>query len=313
MAIRFDEIGRRLRAYRAGKNLTANEVAERIGVSRAAVYRLEKGELVKIETLEKLSALLDVSVPSLMGVEVEYYNNSIAFFERLRQIEEDSVQVLGNFSPVSFLLMSDHYLKYLRVMLLEALSQVQPEPENAVDMVDRLLQILRDRRASVVRRRIPIVSIVNVHDVERFLRFGLVGRFDLPPDVVHERRLAARTEFEHFIELLHRPPLGTQVGIVEDVPSAQTFQVFERFDGAAVTLSPYRLGDHPNITSGIAMITSAPEAVRLFKDTIIRQWDIAHKGESGARVLRAILNRLENGTLSLRAVPLTGSRGKSKI
>lgn len=313
MAIRFDEIGRRLRAYRAGKNLTANEVAERIGVSRAAVYRLEKGELVKIETLERLSALLDVSLPSLMGVAVEYYNNSIAFFERLRQIEEDSVQVLGNFSPVSFLLMSDDYIKHLRVMLIEALSQVQPGPENAVDMVDRLLQILRDRRASVARRHTPIVSIVNVHDVERFLRFGLVGRFDLPPDVVHERRLAARTEFEHFIELLHSPPLGTQVGIVEDVPSAQTFQVFERFEGAAVTLSPYRLGDHPNITSGIAMITSAPEAVRLFKETIVRQWDIAHKGESGARILRAILNRVDTGTPSLRSVPLTGSRSESKI
>jgi transcriptional regulator with XRE-family HTH domain len=81
MAIKFDEIGSRLRAYRLGKNLTASEVADRIGVSRAAVYRLEKGELVKIETLEKLSALLDVSLPSLLGVGVEYYNNSIAFFD----------------------------------------------------------------------------------------------------------------------------------------------------------------------------------------------------------------------------------------
>jgi transcriptional regulator with XRE-family HTH domain len=51
MTVTFDEIGRRLQAYRLGKNLTASEVAERIGVSRAAVYRLEKGELVKIETL----------------------------------------------------------------------------------------------------------------------------------------------------------------------------------------------------------------------------------------------------------------------
>jgi transcriptional regulator with XRE-family HTH domain len=314
MAIRFDEIGKRLRAYRFGKNLTASEVAERVGVSRAAVYRLEKGELVKIETLEKLSALLDVSLPSLMGVGVEYYNNSVAFFERLRQLEEDAVHVLGNFSPVSFLLMSDEYLKYLRLMLIEALSQVQPAPQNATDTVDRLLQILRERRVSVSRRHIPIVSIVNVHDVERFLRFGLVGRFDLPPDVLHERRQAARAEFEHFIQILHRPPLGIQVGIVEEVPSAQTFQVFEKFDGAAVTLSPYRLGDHPNITSGIAMITTAPEAVALFKETITRQWDSAHKGESGARILRAILNRVDNsGMVPLRPVALTGLRGESKI
>jgi len=314
MAIRFDEIGRRLRAYRLGKNLTASEVADRIGVSRAAVYRLEKGELVKIDTLEKLSALLDVSLPSLLGVGVEYYNNSIAFFERLRQIEESAVHMLGNFSPVSFLLMSDGYVDYLRLMLIEALSQVQPEPESASDMVDRLLDILRERRASVAKRRTPIVSIINMHDVERFLRFGLVGRFDLPPDVVHERRQAARAEFERFIALLTRPPLGTQVGIVEDAPSAQTFLVFDTYDGSVVTLSPYRLGDHPNITSGIAMVTSAPEAVRLFKGTIVEQWDRAHKGESGARILRAILDRVDgNGVLPLRSVALTGRRLESKI
>ncbi len=68
----YDEIGRRLRAYRLGKNLSAEEVADQIGVSRAALYRLEKGELVKIETLAKLSELLGASLPSLMGVGVEY-------------------------------------------------------------------------------------------------------------------------------------------------------------------------------------------------------------------------------------------------
>ena len=52
MSIRFDEIGGRLRAYRLGMSYTATEIAQKIGVSRAAVYRLEKGELVKIETLE---------------------------------------------------------------------------------------------------------------------------------------------------------------------------------------------------------------------------------------------------------------------
>jgi transcriptional regulator with XRE-family HTH domain len=311
MAIKFDDIGKRLRAYRFGKNLTAAEVAERVGVSRAAVYRLEKGELVKIETLEKLSSLLDVSLPSLMGVGVEYYNSSIAFLERLRQLEETATHVLANYSPVSIQLMSDDYLEYLRLMLLETLSLVQPAPGDAADTVDRILQILGERRAVAAKRHTPIVSIVNVHDVERFLRYGLVGRFDLPPDVVKERRQAARGEIEHFIRMLHRPPLGTQMGIVEGMASAQTFHVFEKCNGSAVSLSPYRLGDHPNITSGIAMITSAPEAVRLFKDTIIRLWEVAHKGESGARILRSILNRVDDDSeLSSRSVALTGTGGR---
>lgn len=298
MAIRFDEIGQRLRAYRFGKNLTANEVADRIGVSRAAVYRVEKGELVKIETIEKLAALLEVSLPSLMGVGVEYYNNSIAFFERVRQLEQDANHVLGNFSPLSFLLMSADYMNYLRLMLNEALSQVHPQPDNALGLVDRLLQILQERRQAATNKRTPIVSIVNVHEVERFVRFGLVGRLDLPADVVRERRAAARAEIARFIHILKDPPFGTQIGIVEDIPSAQTFQIFDKATSAAVTLSPYRLGDHPNITSGIAMVTAAPEAVQLFKETIVRQWDNAHKGESGARVLQAILDQVdENGVV----------------
>ena len=292
MTIKFEEIGRRLRAYRFGKNLTASDVAERIGVSRAAIYRLEMGGLIKIETIEKLSILLDVSLPSLMGVGVEYYNNSISFFERLRQLEDGAVHVLGNFSPLSFLLLSDNYVKYLRLMLIEAQPPSHPQLDQKTDIVDQLLQILSERRVIAKKRQTPIVSIVNAHDVERFVRFGLVGRFDLPANVVKERRQAARIEIERFITLINRPPIGTQIGIIEDAPSAQTFQVFEKTEDSAVTLSPYRLGDHPNVSSGIAMVTAAPEAVQLFKDTISRQWDMSHKGESGARLLQAILDRV---------------------
>jgi transcriptional regulator with XRE-family HTH domain len=52
MGIRVDDIGNRLRAYRIGKGLAAEQVAEMLGVSRAAVYRIEAGEVIKIETLE---------------------------------------------------------------------------------------------------------------------------------------------------------------------------------------------------------------------------------------------------------------------
>lgn len=286
MANKFHEIGRRLRAYRLGKGLTANEIAERIGVSRAAVYRLEKGELVKIETIGKLSELLDVSLPSLMGVEVEYYNSAIAFFERMRQLEENATYVLGNFSPISFLLLSDGYIDYLRLMLSESVPQM-----GANGHIEKLLDILQERRVAAATRRTPVVSIVGAHDVERFVRLGLIGRFDLPVAVVKERREAAREEIKRFIRILEQAPIGVQVGIVEEMPPTQTFQVFESNDAPAVTLSPYRLGDQPNVSSGIAMVTLAPEAVRLFKDTIGNLWSSAHKGESGARILRNILEK----------------------
>ena len=60
MPPRFDDIGHRLKAFRLGSGLSAEEVANRIGISRTALYRFEKGELVKIDTLEKLAELLNV-------------------------------------------------------------------------------------------------------------------------------------------------------------------------------------------------------------------------------------------------------------
>jgi len=292
MSEQLAEIGRRLRAYRLGKNLTVTQIANAIGVSRAAVYRLEKGELVKIETLEKISELLDTSLPSLMGVGVEYYSNAIAFFERMRQLETDAVRVLGNFSPISFLLLSVEYMAHLRTMLIEAIPASQPDRPAAIGRIDKLLAILEERRTAARERHTPIVSIISAPDIERFLHAGLVGRFDLPPEVVRERRQEARREVERLAELLVHQPIGVQVGVVDDTPPAQTFQVFEEKDGAAVTLSPYRLGDHPNVTSGIALVTSTPEAVRLFKSTISEQWARAHKSEAGARILSAVLARV---------------------
>ena len=58
MTMRYEEIGQRLRAFRLGSGLSADDIAKRIGISRTAVYRFEKGEVVKIETLVNLSELL---------------------------------------------------------------------------------------------------------------------------------------------------------------------------------------------------------------------------------------------------------------
>ncbi|HWG04658.1 MAG TPA: helix-turn-helix transcriptional regulator, partial [Beijerinckiaceae bacterium] len=69
---RYDEIGQRLRAFRLASGLSADEIARRIGISRTALYRFERGELAKIDTLERLAELLDVSIPTLLGVGIEF-------------------------------------------------------------------------------------------------------------------------------------------------------------------------------------------------------------------------------------------------
>ena len=121
MTIRFDDIGNRLKAFRLGSGLTAEEIAKRIGTSRTALYRFEKGEVAKIETLEKLAELLDVSVPTLLGVGVEYVASAVSFFERLRQIEEASEHITVLAGPVSLLLASDAFDDTLEAVLIESI------------------------------------------------------------------------------------------------------------------------------------------------------------------------------------------------
>ncbi|WP_286146160.1 helix-turn-helix domain-containing protein [Shigella sp. FC1967] len=78
--IDYQAIGYRLRAYRIASSLKAEDVAESLGISRAAVYRLEKGEIVKIETLDNLARLLNTSLTSLLGINTEYYSSANGFF-----------------------------------------------------------------------------------------------------------------------------------------------------------------------------------------------------------------------------------------
>src|SRR5271168_64247 len=105
--MRFNEIGQQLRAYRMESGLKAEEISARLGVSRAALYRYEKGEVIKLDTVNRLAELLKISPLSLLGIGVEYYNRPIGFFERLRQVEETADQILQISLPLTYLISSD--------------------------------------------------------------------------------------------------------------------------------------------------------------------------------------------------------------
>lgn len=64
-------IGERMKERRKQLKITADQVAEKIGVSRSNVYRYEKGDIEKlpIEVLEPLSEILRTTPQYLMGWE----------------------------------------------------------------------------------------------------------------------------------------------------------------------------------------------------------------------------------------------------
>ena len=121
--IRFDDIGNRLRAFRLGSGLSAEEIAKRMGISRTALYRLERGELARIETIGKAAELLDVSVATLLGVGVEYIPSAVSYFERVRQFEETSDQVIFLAGPLPYLLSSPAFDERLAEVLSEGIPE----------------------------------------------------------------------------------------------------------------------------------------------------------------------------------------------
>ena len=263
MPVRFDDIGNRLKAFRLGSGLSAEEIASRLGISRTALYRFEKGEVAKIETLEKLAELLEVSVPTLLGVGVEYIASAVSYFERMRQIEETAEHIIVLAGPISSVLASERFDQTLGEVLRESIPDELEGRKRALAQIDELMEVLRQRKETYRRRQPSIVNLIAAAEMERFLRNGLVGRLDLPENVRRERRALARAEAAHFTALMEDEPIGVQVGIVPDTLPHTSFHIFRQPDRQVLALSPFRLGEEPNIRVGVAMITSAPEALAL--------------------------------------------------
>jgi transcriptional regulator with XRE-family HTH domain len=292
MTIRFDEIGKRLRAYRLGRGFTAEEIAKRLGISRAAVYRVESGDVVKIETLERLATVLETTVASLLGAGVEYYSNPVSYFERMRQVEEESDQVIAHFPPLSYLLTSDDYPIHLRKTLIEALPTNLDDREKVEFEIDAIIAILDERKAARKRRGLSIVNFVNLPEIERSLKLGIVGRFNLPAGELKMRRLAARFEVEHLIHLIESEPMGIQIGLIEETLPNIAFQLFRTSERTVLGISPFRLGGElPNIRIGVATFTADEQPVRLYEQLANDLWRRARKGGGAVSILQAILDR----------------------
>lgn len=285
----FQDIGARLRAHRLGRGLTPEELAKSLNISRAALYRAEKGEIRKIEMLTSIADVLGVSLTNLMGVGVEYLSTSISFFERMRQIEEQSQQLIGMFGPVSYLLTSDEYDGMLYEVLLESLSRNSGDKVELHNDIDKMMAILQARKASYKLRRPLIASIISVMDIERFLIFGVVGRYDLDPKTVQKRRQVAYAETRRILEMFRSPEIGVQIGMVREPIPTTSFQIFRQAERSLVAISPFRLGDQPNTRIGVGLITAAPEALSLHEKIAADLWSEAEKGEQACETLEHLM------------------------
>ena len=131
-----------------------------------------------------------MSVPTLLGVGVEYIASAVAYFERMRQIEETSEHIIVLAGPISYLLASDAFDRTLGEMLRENVPDKLDSRKRALAQVDEIMNVLRQRKDGYRRRQPGIVNLIAASEMERFVRNGLIGRFDLPAKVLAERRAA---------------------------------------------------------------------------------------------------------------------------
>ncbi|MEA2987219.1 MAG: hypothetical protein QOD94_3473, partial [Alphaproteobacteria bacterium] len=231
------------------------------------------------------------SVPTLLGVGVEYIGSAVSYFERMRQIEETSEHIIVLAGPISYLLASDAFDATLEEILRESVPDGTDGRKRALEQVDDVMAVLRQRKESYRKRKPGIVNLIAASEMEHFLRNGLVGRLDLPDKARAARRELARAEAEHFTALMADEPIGVQIGIVPDTLPHASFQIFRQPDRHILALSPFRLGEQPNIRVGVAMITSAPEALALHDKMAKELWHRAIKGPAAVRLMRDLIDR----------------------
>jgi transcriptional regulator with XRE-family HTH domain len=310
--LRYEEIGQRLKAYRLGSGLSSDDLAKKIGISRTALYRFEQGELAKIDTLEKLAELLGASIPTLLGVGIEYIPTAVGYFERLRQIEETAQQIVSLSGPISFLLASDDFQATLEEVLTESITSTVANPERAKADLFKIIEILRKRKDTYLQRRPAIVNMMSAFEIERFLDHGFVGRKGLPADVLVKRKELARAQIQHFVSLIEEQPIGVQIGIVPDTLPHLGFQLFRQPDRKLLVMSPFRLGGEPNVRVGVAMITSAPDGIALHEDAVNEMWHRSFKGQAAADCLREMLSHAGKPASSERLTKWLDARAHRK-
>lgn len=78
------ELGRRIALHREGLNLTQGELADRAGVARSTVQRIERGDSIQLSSLVKLLRALD-RVDALDAVLAADRRSPVAELQRQRE------------------------------------------------------------------------------------------------------------------------------------------------------------------------------------------------------------------------------------
>ncbi|MFT8244528.1 helix-turn-helix domain-containing protein [Roseomonas sp. BN140053] len=290
--MRFADIGQQLRAYRLESGLRAEEIAARLGVSRAALYRYEKGEVIKLDTIRRLAELLKISPLSLLGIGVEYFSRSQALQERLRQVEEQTDQILQVGGALCTQVTTEALESALSESLAEAVDAA-PERLQARATADQALSQLAARKRLYAQRRPSIIAMLGEGALRRLLAEGVAPGTPLSERTRSRCRIAARAEAENIAQLMQSEPMGLQLGLLPGSDPSGPFVVLRGRDRAHLCANPFSPEILPFATVGVGMVTAADEAVAIHQRVAETVWRDALKGSAAAERVRALIREAE--------------------
>ena len=283
--VNLSEVGRRLKALRAGANMSIESAARSVGASRALLYRYEAGDIVKLDTLERLARLYGTSTTALLGLGHEYIVNSILFFERLEKLEQEAEHITTVFGPLAYVLTTEAFDEGL----LQTLSRDSGGDALTPTELQRLRRSLRRRKAALRERKPGFVNIIPVSEIQLYLAAGSDGVSDLSTAERTAQRRRAAKEIEHLGGLIDRPPMGVQIALTRQPLPTAGFQVLRLKNQRLLVVSPFRLGEPVNLRYGIATISGDEQALRLHESLIARLWDGALTGRRAADEIQRLL------------------------
>jgi transcriptional regulator with XRE-family HTH domain len=287
--MRFSEIGQQLRAYRMESGLKAEEISARLGVSRAALYRYEKGEVIKLDTVNRLAELLKISPLILLGIGVEYYAKPIGYMERIRQIEETSDQILQVYGPICYQISSEQYDNLLIQIFEEAAETSGAERGMARAAAEQLLGVMTARKRMYASRKPSIIAVLTIGSIERFLAGGIAANAVISDRLRTAAREVASREIEHIADLMESEPIGLQLGLMASGEPNGSFALLRSRERATLAVNPFPTDALPSAQTGIAMITGAEDAVAAHQRVAEMTWREAIKGAAAATRVRELL------------------------
>jgi transcriptional regulator with XRE-family HTH domain len=291
--VKFADIGQQLRAYRLESGMRAEEIAVRLGVSRAALYRYEKGEVIKLETIRRLAELIKVSPLSLLGVGIEYFSRPTAFGDRLRNLEEQADHVLHVGGRLCYPVTTDAFDGAIDEVWTEA-AQAAPDRAAARAAIEQAAQTMRERRSNYASRRPNVIAVLTEGAIQRFLADGIAGSLAVSRHIRSHACEAARVEVLHLANLMEFSPMGLQIGLTQGPEPSASFRILRGRERAHVVSSPFPVDSLPWMASGVASVTSADDAVAAHQRVAEGMWRDALKGNQAAQRLKAMVAEAEH-------------------